>query len=166
MIARRAPMVFAAVLLLIGLCSACVTAVSLPSGGASADEHEEEVELAALMTPLQSYAHKLGLAMKAENNRLADFYLHEVEELLEEIEDVETYEGMPVGRPTSVIMFPLVADLKSALSKGEWETSMLRYKDLLTGCNRCHTALEHEYIQIVPQLDQNPYMQDFRPNGG
>lgn len=51
--------------------------------GSQSDQRasHEEVELAEPMSRLQYYSQKLGFAIEAENQPLAQFYLHEMEEL-------------------------------------------------------------------------------------
>lgn len=123
---------------------------------------EEKVELAPFMGNLQRYSQKLGLAIEARNRPLTEFYLEEVDEVLEEVElKVPEDDGLPVAETSQKIMRPLLQALKGSLPKEEWPAIRKYYVKLIDGCNRCHAALEHEFIVILPAQRESPYNQDF-----
>lgn len=122
----------------------------------------EEVELAPYMGSLQRFSQKLGYAAEAKNEELVEFYLHEIEETLDELEaTVPEHEGLPIAKPIRVIMFPLIEALEEAAHNSDWKKASTGYKDLIDGCNRCHAATEHEFIKITPASGGSPYNQKF-----
>lgn len=128
----------------------------------TAEESPEEVELASQMADLQRWTHKTVLALDARNAELADFYLHEVEETVERIqEDVPTYEGHPVAELSQQILVPNVDALDKALDERAWPTVDARVQELAQSCNRCHRETDHGFIQVDLDTVQNPFPQDF-----
>lgn len=129
--------------------------------------HMAEPELAAMMGDLQRFAHKVGLSIEAENQPLASFYLHEVEETLEAIgEEVPFHDEWPIGELVNTIMRPAVEPLEVAVEAGKWAEAKASYEVMIDGCNRCHTATEHEFLVMLPPLGANPYNQSFEhPTG-
>ena len=59
-------------------------------------EKHEGVEL-FINENVSYFTQKLGLAIQVNNTKLADFYVHEVEEGLEEIYAVSRYDNLPIG---------------------------------------------------------------------
>lgn len=130
-------------------------------------EGEEEIELAVPMAHLQRHSAKLGYAIGGRNAPLADFYLTETEEALEELREVESYEGYPIARSVEVIMDPTVAPLRQALAAEDWLAAGEAYEVVIDACNRCHAATAHEYLVMEPagtgpDAGPAPYPQRFR----
>src|SRR5690554_4654739 len=60
---------------------------------------EEEIELAPYMANLQRHSQKLGYSIAARNQPLAAFYLEELEEALETLQnEVPEHDGMPIAQ--------------------------------------------------------------------
>lgn len=137
--------------------AACALALPLT---AAASEGEGDVELVDNMSQLQYFSHKAALSIDAENRQLADFYVHELEEMLEQTESIESYDGHPIGELAGAMLRPAVEDLEEALDEGEWPAVNSAYDSMIDSCNACHQATEHGYIKIE-RSSQNPYMQDF-----
>ena len=57
-----------------------------------------DVGLIDLMRNFQYFMHKAGLSIRGGNAELADFYMHEIEENLEQVAKIEEYDGHPVGQ--------------------------------------------------------------------
>lgn len=143
-------------LLLIGI-SACTSEEE-----ATANEAPEEAELALHMAHLQRWTHKTTLALDARNPALADFYLHEVEETVETIqEEASTYEGHRVADLTDQLLVPRVEALHKALDERAWPTVDKRVKALAQACNQCHAQTDHGFVRIDLEDVSNPYSQDF-----
>lgn len=124
---------------------------------------EPAPELAASMGDLQRFAHKLGLSLHHANQPLAQFYLHEMEETLEEISDkIPTHKGLPIKELLSTILLPPLTHLETALKRGEFEQSLQIWPSVIQSCNRCHAATEHAFIRIS-DIRENPFNQDFSP---
>lgn len=126
-----------------------------------AEAEGESVELAILMGELQRHGTKLGFAIRGENRQLADFYLTEVGEVLDELIEVRENEGLPIGATARIIMPPLVGQLRENLAADSWPHSRTAYGHLIDGCNRCHAATEHEYIDILTEPGDSGFAQRF-----
>ena len=133
-------------------------ALSAPQAAAS----EGEIELVRYMSSLQYFAHKTGLAIDAGNARLAGFYAHEMEEMIERVEAVEEYDGHPVGDLTRSILVPAFEDLEEAVDSGDPGRMSAGFDGLVKQCNACHEATDHAYIRIRKTAG-NPYLQSFDP---
>lgn len=120
-----------------------------------------EVELAKKMADLQYFGHKAGLAIDNKNKDLASFYAHELEETVENVAKIETYDGYPVGKLTTAMLMPALDKFESALKAGDWKKTSTSFDQLLRTCNDCHTATEHGFINIERRKD-NPFMQSFK----
>lgn len=117
-----------------------------------------DAELASWMSQMQVYLHKLDLSVQAENEKLISFYLHELEELSEEIVgEVDTYDGFPVGELTESMLIPRIEEMEESLEGGDVSASLTR---LIDTCNACHVATDHGYIRIT-KVGSNPFNQDF-----
>ncbi len=130
-----------------------------------ADHHGEaadEPELAVMMAWMQRWSMKLGYAIDAKNIRLADFYMHEMEEQTEKIiDEVPVYEDLQIALQTRTLFAPALEPLEQAISQGNWDAATQRYAQLIDACNRCHTATKHDYIVITVPRGRPPYNQAF-----
>lgn len=122
---------------------------------------EEGVDLITVMKNLQYFTHKSGIAIRANNLELADFYAHEIEELLEELEKVKEYDGFPIGQLSEAMLKPFVMKLGEGLDTGHSNIALDAYGKLIETCNACHTVTAHGFIKIIDGSESNPYMQDF-----
>jgi len=139
--------------------SALVAAGALAAGPALASG----AGLAERMAHLQRHTHKLQLSVEAKNPRLVGFYVHEIEEMAEEIRDeIPSYDGQPVGRLAAEMLLPAVEALESPVEAGDWEAAGIAFDRLIATCNTCHDATEHGYIRIR-KAEGNPFNQDFSP---
>lgn len=117
--------------------------------------------LAVMMERMQTYTHKLQLSVAADNAKLADLYLHELEEAAEYVVDnLPYYHDFPVGELTREMLLPAIEALEDALDEGDWADSGDRFTKLLNSCNACHAATGKGYVRIVPAAG-NPFAQDF-----
>ena len=124
----------------------------------------EDPDLVSLMTKMQRHLHKLDLSVQAGNRKLGAFYVHELEEVLEEIvRNVPSYDDHPVAHLAESILEPRLNEVEKAIESGRDMTENLG--QLIDACNACHTATDHAYIVIGPAI-VNPFNQDFsRPAG-
>lgn len=130
-----------------------------PTGAALADG---DGDLLGLMGQMQQLSHKTALSIDQRNAPLAGFYVHELEETLEQVEQIATYDGHPVGELSGSMLAPSLGALEDALDKSDWETTSGRFDELVSACNACHQATEHGYIRIE-RRQNDPYMQSFAP---
>lgn len=129
----------------------------------SATAGESDVELVDKMADFQYFAHKTALSVDAGNAKLAAFYLHELEEVLDAVKTIETYDDQPVGALTDSILSPAVETFEVAVESGDWHTASQAFDGVIAACNRCHQAAAHRYIRIERQT-VNPFMQSFVPS--
>ena len=116
-----------------------------------------------LMGTMQTYMHKYNLSVLEDNRKLAGFYIHELEEVSEEIiENIEEYDGHPVSSLTKTMFLPVVEQAETTLKHGSADEFRKSASLLIQSCNNCHQATEHGYIKIREVAkDENPFNQDF-----
>jgi hypothetical protein len=134
-----------------------------PFATAGASEGHHDHDFVGHMTRMQYFTHKLGLAVSAENSALQGYYVHEVEEVIEAVSEVEEYKGIEVGKLVKTILEPAFEDLEHTMAKGSAEQIDRAYDGLLRACNACHDAADHGFLHIERRRD-NPYMQSFTPD--
>lgn len=120
-----------------------------------AEEEGSEVELVKSMTFMHIYMNKLYFSGMAMNHELIEFYTHEIEEIMEEIEAAKVEEdGYDISALMKSYGLAQLEQLESKLEKAEDFAGFEEaYKQFIqNSCNSCHRATEHEYIQItVPE---------------
>jgi hypothetical protein len=127
----------------------------------SARRSDLEPELAIYMGELQHHTHKLNLAIQSENVALADFYLHEVEEVAVQIEQLfPQHDGHRVGDLARAILEPQLVALRTTLERSNWDESRAGFSSLIAACNQCHSATSHGFIRIEATT-ANPFNQSF-----
>jgi hypothetical protein len=130
-----------------------------------AGEHHSPFEgqpLLTLMHNMQYYGHKLGLAIDAGNSKLMGFYVHEVEEVIEAVSEIESYSGIAISTLLTSTLKPQFEELEAAIEVGDAARIDVAYDRFLEGCNACHTSSNRPYIVIERNRD-NPYPQRFAP---
>lgn len=126
-------------------------------GGAGAHE------LATYMDRLQRFSQKLGYAVEGRNAPLADFYLHEIEETLDEIAAfVPEHDGFDIPDLLEVFARPEADRLETAVAEQDWDAAWRGYELLIHSCNTCHAATDHDFIIITPATGDPPFNQLFR----
>jgi hypothetical protein len=127
----------------------------------NSSEASDKLELVEYMKQLQYFSHKLQLSVEADNKKLSAFYAHELEEVIEKVESVPSYDGYPVGEMTKTILLPAFEELEQSIKtqpRGAVEKS---FDKLVNSCNKCHSLTRHEYI-VIKKNSSNPYMQSFQ----
>jgi hypothetical protein len=118
-------------------------------------------ELATQMGDLQLHTHKLMLSVAAENHALAEFYLHEVHEIAEQVEVLfPEHDGVPVAALVEALLVPRLAALEESLEGGRWESVRSELGQVVDACNACHAAADHDFIR-VELTTENPFSQSF-----
>jgi hypothetical protein len=122
----------------------------VPSDGVDQERLMEVVaDLEARFTPgLHSLMAEMGerhatlwFAGDAGNWALADYYLHELEGLIEDIEELHpTYEEVPVAELLGEMTRPAVDRLEGAVSGEDREGFVRSYDELTRACSACHVA--------------------------
>ena len=137
----------------------------LLAAGVGLAEAGEDIELVSYMSSMQYFAHKTGLAIDHNNHKLAKLYAHELEEFIEKVEAVDSFDDQPIGKLAGTILVPAFEEFEATLDAGQWEKTSASFDTLLDKCNACHVASDHGYIQIR-RSTSNPFMQSFEPLGG
>jgi cytochrome c553 len=110
---------------------------------------EEDVELGVIMSHLQRYAEKLYFAGRVGNAPLAGFYLHEIEETIEDLAKEKVVdEGMAVGEMAGAMMTPVLKRLR-ALDFKDRAAFEKEYVLMIETCNACHGATQHGFVKIT-----------------
>ncbi len=124
-------------------------------------EGETEPKLATFMGHLLTMAHKLNLSIVAENSELSAFYLHEVDEVLEQIEALfPDHDGYPVGEMVTAFAMRALGPVDAALSAKDWTLTSQSYGRFVESCNACHGATGHPFIRVT-MTSMNPFNQNF-----
>ena len=144
-----------ALALLAGINTACGS----PQSSAERTEGLQAVEarlnerfspgLHTLMVELQHRHASLWFAGEAENWPLSDYFLHELEELVETIEEVHPeYDGIPVARLLGEMTAPALERLEEAVDGGDGAAFQTAFDQLTTGCNACHAASDRAALVV------------------
>ncbi len=121
-----------------------------------------DVDLLSKMSQLQYLTHKAELAVEHENRPLAGFYAHELHEVLEAVETIDSYDGLPVGKLADRVLGPALRTFDARIDEGNWPAAEEALDGVVRSCNACHDATEHGFIRIRRDAG-NRYMQDFAP---
>lgn len=117
--------------------------------------------LAPHMGDFQRYMHKLGLALDAGNQPLADFYTQKIRENMEFLEKkYPTWDNLQIGALAKAMLGAPLAPMEAALKKGDMAAANSAYDTLMSGCNNCHVATQRPFIKITRDKT-NTYSQNF-----
>jgi hypothetical protein len=128
----------------------------------AAGDEGHDLGLVTWMGRMQYYVHKLGLSLDAGNRALVGYYVHEVEEVIEEIEKIEDDDGVAVGSLVKKILVPAFEALEGAFDSGDRGRLDAGYDRLIGACNQCHESANRFYL-VIERRHDNPYMQRFEP---
>lgn len=122
---------------------------------------EQEIELAVLMGRMQLYMNKLYFAGINGNDELRDFYIHELEEITEEIEDGEVmHEGVNISQNMQMYGSAQLKAFEEAVADNSKDFKSA-YNGFVNACNSCHTASKYPFIIIKeptkPVFDNQVY---------
>lgn len=140
-------------------CVGAVVALALPAMSVAS----EEGHFVEKMSHLQYFSHKTALAIDNKNKPLAAFYVHELEEYIEDAAKVKSYDGHPVGKLIGSMLMPSFGKFEAAVKSGDWNNASARFDELLQSCNSCHEQTGHGFINIE-RSHENPFMQSFAPS--
>jgi len=110
------------------------------------------------MGRMQTFHEKLGLSIQGENVKLANFYIHELEETIEDLEE------MHAGRKETQLIHsltPPIELIEDALESKDFVAAKDAYFQLTNTCNACHGTLDYEYIIIKNPTENKFATQDF-----
>lgn len=136
-----------------------------PAAGDGHVHEKEDIEVAEIMGRMERHHAKWWLAGREGNAELAGFYLHELEEAMEELAEAHVVEdnGVDVSANMRTYGLPIVKELERKL-KQEGVAAMHADADVLVAtCNSCHVASGFPFIKVrVPSGAVFPG-QDLRP---
>jgi mono/diheme cytochrome c family protein len=121
--------------------------------------------LHALMVDLQYRHANLWFAGEAGNWPLADYHMHEIEELVGDIRELHPeYDGIPVGELMNALLAPSVDALVAAVDAADAGAFEAAFDRFTTQCNACHQASERAMIVVqrpgTPPFDNVRYAPD------
>lgn len=123
---------------------------------------EEDYELAKAMGYLQTYSHKLYLAGENENWELSEFYAHEIEEIIEDIEEAKVVdEGYDISELVGKMINPSFSKVEESIHDQNLKAFVDSYKLLVQSCNACHQTTKHQFVKIEVPKDKKFFNQDF-----
>lgn len=123
---------------------------------------EGEIELAIVMNHIQRHANKLYFAGQNGNWPLAGFYIHELEEAMEEVAEGNIVdEGINISKLMGAMGLPPLEVLEESVKAQSTEQFNSAYLNLVNNCNACHQSTNHPYLVIqnpkTPALDNQVY---------
>lgn len=117
-------------------------------------ETKDEFELAPVMGRLQVYANKLWFAGNAANWELAGFYVHEIEEAFEQIEEHDIIEnGVEISDAIKEWGLTPLERMEAVIKSSDKNGFSAEYDVMISNCNGCHVVTRHNFIKITrPQI--------------
>jgi hypothetical protein len=110
---------------------------------------------------VQPHHIKLWLAGSAANWRLAGYEAGELRETFEDISNYQaTWKGVPVAQLVKAHIEPALKSVDAAIAHQDEATFKSAFGALTAGCNGCHKAAQHDFLDIKvptgdPYSDQN-----------
>lgn len=111
-----------------------------------------------LMGGLQNHHNKLWFAGTNENWELADFALHEIEEI---VEDIKMLHANREETQSIFIIEPALEVMDEAVDNQNLSQFKEEYINLTNACNTCHKATGYEFISIQTPTLPSYTNQDF-----
>jgi hypothetical protein len=144
---------------IIGLFSSCATSPEVDELNEKMETLQQQVAdsykpgFGEFMSIVQVHHEKLWFAGTNANWPLADFEVHEIEEIFEDLKQfhAERKESELLG-----MMDPALDSMDAAI--GQQDTAMFRasYLLLTNTCNSCHIATEHGFV-VIKTPDTPPF---------
>jgi hypothetical protein len=123
---------------------------------AAVEDHSTEeshtIELAVYMGRMQLFMNKLYFAGINNNTELVNFYVHELEEAMEEIEHAKVVEdGVNISANIQLFGINQLENMEKSLAEGsDFKTA---YTGLVASCNNCHVASKYPFIVIKEPIN-------------
>lgn len=112
------------------------------------------------MGSIQNHHNKLWFAGTSENWELAEFEIHEIEEIFEDIQTTH-----PDREETQLLSMiePGLNEVDEAIDNKDVAAFKNAYQNLTNVCNTCHRATKHEFVRIVIPTAPSYTNQDYKP---
>jgi len=108
----------------------------------------------------------LWFAGEAGNWPLADYVLHEIGELIDDVETLHpVYDGMPVAQLVGEMTAPALGSVDAAVDAGDRAAFVAAFDELTQSCNGCHIATERAALRIVRPTSPAVPNLEYRPQG-
>lgn len=108
-----------------------------------------DIHLGEHMRDIQYYTLKLGLSVQQKNAPLAQFYLHEVNEVYDELNGKQISDaGIDISGLLRKLFQPGLKSMDSVLTQNDTARFIPVYTVLIAKCNSCHKAANHPYLVI------------------
>lgn len=112
-------------------------------------EQKAEVDVLLYMNKLQLYANKAYFAAKENNKALHGFYVHEMEETMEDFSSKNVLlDGKNLSENMEGFGLSAVKAYEAAIEKVGLTSVDSVYAILSNGCNSCHMVSEKPYLII------------------
>ncbi|QDG50569.1 hypothetical protein FIV42_07425 [Persicimonas caeni] len=120
------------------------------------DEHHD-VHLGNKMYELQRRWSAIWFAGKANDAEMVKYQTHEIEELVEILEESDPQEaGVDVVDRVNMHVTNRLEGIEEAVAAKNQEEFEKQYKAVVDGCNSCHAETKHAFIDVrIPEY--NPY---------
>jgi hypothetical protein len=118
--------------------------------------------LHTLMVEVGMRHSTIWFAGEAENWPLTDYLVHELEEILEDIEELHpVYRDIQVAALLGEMTAPAMDSLEAAVETGDRAAFVRAYDGLTEACNHCHRAADRSALVIqrptAPQITNLRY---------
>ncbi len=141
-----------------------VALVDVRADDTDATEHVDAAELGESMNTLARRFASLWFAMKFENRPLAEYELHEIEEVIEEITATPRIEnGVDISPVLAEVNARSLGAVRSAIAADDFEAARRAYEATILACNSCHVMSRHEFIRIKVPTEPPVPNREFRP---
>jgi hypothetical protein len=111
------------------------------------------------MLGIQAHHNKLWFAGKNNNWKLADFEVHEIMELLE---DIQKYQAERKETGKIVMIKPAIDSVNNAIAQKDPQLFISSFTLLTNTCNNCHRAVDFEF-NVVKIPETSPFTnQEFK----
>lgn len=130
-----------------------------PQAAAPAEMHDEQPEpefgFGERMNSLARRFSGLWFAAKAGNTELAEYELHEMEEVIESLRALNKVEnGVNISGVLQAMENTQLKALDEAVESGDFAQFEAAYRETMKACNSCHTSSAHAFIHIRVPLEQ------------
>lgn len=148
-------------LISISILTACSSVNDQENNNAIAAEDNKTFKpgIGFFMGRMQVYHEKLGHSITEENVELINFYIHELEENIEDTD--KTHPGRTETKLLNTLITP-IEEMEDALDKKDFAAVKEGYLQLTKSCNACHDAVGFSFISIKVPTENSFPTQDFR----
>lgn len=146
-------------IVIIGLFSSCASAPDVDGLNEKIETLQQQVAdsykpgFGEFMASVHVHHEKLWFAGTNANWPLADFEIHEIEEILDDLKQLH-----PERKETELLgmLDPVLDSVETAIEKQDTAMFRANYMLLTNTCNSCHLATEHGFV-VIKTPDTPPF---------